>query len=362
MRTSGARVFIGAAVVFCLAVGTAATDVKIEEKVTFDGFGGTGWGASMGTTRTSLSGDSLYQETTSEMTGKVLRHFTKQSITGALTRLDRGMLYTIDHGEKSYMEIPLGKIGEMSAQALDSMSQAPPPEPGGEAEEPPEVTCDPVVVKANETGKTEQIGGFSTKEFEVTGSQTCTNNETGDKCTVDYRISMWGTPVTGGLTEMRDFAVRQAKAMGFDPAQMKSKGWAANPLLAGQASGIEAAWKELSKIEGYPMRTRFTIETDEACGAGGTGESGSADSGASGEEQGAMEGMKKMFSKFKKKDKEGEAKKEGAAPPAPPPAKGKTRLFGMTSEVQSISTASIPASTFEIPAGFRKEEWNPPQQ
>ena len=75
-----------------------------------------------------------------------------------------------------------------------------------------------------------------------------------------------------------------------------------------------------------------------------------------------MKGMKKFFTKFKKKGK----KKEGGDPqevktssvsPAPP---GLTRLFGISMEIQSISTDSIPPATFEIPDGFKKQELEPP--
>jgi hypothetical protein len=337
--------------------GVASTspvaDVTVEEKVAFDGFGGNGWGASESRNLMRLSDDRLQQESTSRMTGKFMRHLSKEGgdRTGSIMRLDRRVLYSLDYAGKTYTEISFDRLRQAGDEAMAHLS-GPPPQPETD-EPPPEITCDPVELSARETGEKEKINGFPARQFEVKGKQTCRNEETKEACTLSYDLSVWNTPVAGGLTEVRSFMTRQAEAMGYDMAQLRAKSGAAGALLMGDASGMEAAFKEIGKLEGYPVRTRFEIFSEGGCGrASVSGESESSES--MGETQ--MKGIKKLFSKFKrkKKDKEPQKVEASATEPAAP---GRSKLFGMKSEILSISSDPVPAEFFEPPADFTKQEW-----
>jgi hypothetical protein len=215
------------------------------------------------------------------------------------------------------------------------------------------MTCTPPELSAGETGQRETISGFDTSRFRIQGKQTCTNNETKETCTVVYDISLWNTPATGKFKEYGAFMKRQAEAMGFDAAQMRAMSGAAAAMFAGGAEGLQAAFEELAKVEGYPVRTRMEIFGEGGCGMQAGGSAGPGGDEAEG--KGGMAGMKKFFGRFKKKkDKD---KEEETAAPAGQPAAGRTKLFGMTNEVVSVTTGTIPASTFEPPAGFTKQEW-----
>jgi len=308
-------------------------------------------------------------ESTSKMIGKLMKFVPrlKGSHTGTVTRLDKGMLYTVDYEGKSYTEMSLAEMGAQAKQALSQLgAQQQPPPPEGE--KPPEVTCDPAEFSATNTGEKKDVVGLSARLTKIEGRQTCTNKETKETCTLSYVLGLWNAPVQGSLADLQAFMVRQAKAMGFDMNSLQSQTAAAGALLPGGAAGMEAALKELRKIEGYPVSTSFEIFTEGTCGAASPGSGESAEGGAepaSGDSSSSSMagGMKKLFSKFKKKDDSAaatdEAKKTETAP-ATPGQPGKSKLFGMKSEIVSLSSSSVPAEHFEIPAGFKKEELRPP--
>lgn len=342
----------------CLAVCFSTpllADITVEEKATFDGFGG--WGASESASVTRLSGDKLQNESTVKMTGKMMRFLSGKGgmKSGTITRLDRNVLYNIDYSGETYTEMSFEQFRQTGQEAMAQMQGQMPPQGAGQGEKP-EMTCTPVELSARDTGQKEKIGGFDTSRFRIQGKQTCTNTETEEACTVSYDMSLWNTPATGKFKEYHAFMKRQAEAMGFDATQMRAMSGAAAAMFAGGGEGLQAAFEELSKAEGYPVRTRIEIFGEGSCGmqAEGSADAGGEDSG----EKGGMASMKKFFGKFKKnKDKDAEPKQEMASSKGQPAA-GRTKLFGMTNEVVSVSSGAIPASIFEPPAGFKKQEWN----
>ncbi len=342
---------------------SARADVQVQEKITFDGFGGTGWGANVADTTTRLSGDRLQQESTSQMIGKLMKFVPglKGSHTGTITRLDKGMLYAVNYEGKSYTEMTLAEMGAQAKEALSQMAAQQPPPPEGE--QPPEVDCDPAEFSATNTGEKKDVVGLSARLTRIEGRQTCRNKETKEACTISYVLSLWNAPVQGGLADLQAFMVRQAKAMGFDMRSLQSQTAAAGAFLPGGSAGMEAAIKELRKIEGYPVSTTFEIFADGGCGAASAEGQGEAQPASDDSADSGMKGMKKLFSKFKKKDDSStgtaEAKKTETAAPAPAEP-GKMKLFGLKSEMISLSSSSVPAEHFEVPAGFKKEQLRPP--
>lgn len=331
------------------AAGPAFADIVVKQKNTFDGFGDRGWGANESETTMRLSGDRLEQETQAHMTGKIMRHFGHGGHTGSIVRLDKGVMWVLDYGHKTYEEVSLASVGEASREVLQQMSQQPPEEKAAEQQdkEKADVQCDPVQVSGKDTGKSEEINGFSTRHYKVTGKQVCHNTKTKETCTITYEVSAWNTPSAGSFGEMEAFATKQAKVMGFDASQESIRSMAANPMFGGDAGGLDATLSELSKMKGYPVRTRFDVYAEGDCSAQTGQPAGSTSSGESPES-----GTKKFFSMFKKKHSED----KGASGSGHAGKPGRTRLIGLSSEVQSISSEKIAPDVFEIPAGFTKRE------
>lgn len=333
------------ALLMAAAAGPAArADVTIEEKVSFDGFGAKGYGASDGTTTTIVSGDKMRQESVTRFTGKIMKRLSGAEglKTASITRIDRRLSYHVDFKDKSYTEVPFESAKDFQKE-LASAQAAP-------EEKPPEspVTCDPIRVEARRTGSKEDIHGFASEEVVITGTQVCHNTETQQACTQTYTLDVWTTPETPALGDLAAFHARLAEAMGFDAREMEALAKAAAGAMQAMTQGLGDAYKELSKVKGYPVRTRTTIESEGSCAASDSTE---GEAPAMGDAVKGIGGaLKGMFGKKKEPESQASGAKGGTAGVA------KHRIFGMTSELLSVSSASARDDAFEPPAGFKKKD------
>ena len=341
-----------AAAIALAAFSGARADVTIKEKTKFDGFGGSGWGASESTHDIIVSGDRLRDETATKFTGKLMKRFSGEegSKSANITRLDRKLFYMVNYADKSYQEVPFASFEEMQDEMMKSLSG--PEEP--EAKEEPKLKCQPVKLEAKRTGEKETIAGFSAERVVVTGKQTCENLETKKTCDVLYTMEHWKTPMTSAFQEVEAFHRRQAEAMGIDAAKMQQVAGAARAMMGQGTEGLEAVAKELGKVEGYPVRTRMTIENDGDCGSAQGGQGGRQDSSAA-----MKDALKGLFGKKKSGSGEGEGKKADAKGES---GSGPQKIFGMHSEVTSVVSAGAGADAFEPPAGFKKVEQEKPSR
>ncbi|HXI02463.1 MAG TPA: hypothetical protein VNI57_04735 [Candidatus Saccharimonadales bacterium] len=335
------------------AAGPAFADIVVKQKNTFDGFGDRGWGANESESTLRLSGDRLEQESEGRMTGKIMRHLGHGGHTGSIVRLDKGVMWVLDYNHQTYTEMSLATIGQEGRDALQQMSQQPPEENAAQQQEKEksDVQCDPAQVSGKNTGQSEEINGFSTQRFDVNGKQTCKNTKTNETCTISYDFSAWNTPIAGPIDEMQAFTTKQAKMMGFDLSQENIRAMAASPMFGGDATGLDAALGEMSKMKGYPIRIRFDIYAEGDCSSETNQPSESHSS-----DESPMSGAKKFFSKFKKKNSEDKGSSGGEHATKP----GRMHLLGMGTEVQSISSEKIAPEVFDIPAGFTKKEMKTP--
>jgi hypothetical protein len=333
-----------------LCFASAHADVTVTEKVVFDGFGGRGWGSNESENILRISGDRMQQEMTNKMTGKIMKRLSRKNgnRSGSIVRLDKGMMYSLDYKNQSYIEMPFARIREAGQETFASMSV--PEMPQGESEEA-EMNCESLDLAVKNTGKTAEIAGLTAKRTNIKGQHTCTNTETDETCTISYQVSVWIANDAPGMEESMAFMKKQAEAMGFDMTKVAAKSRASSALLFANASGLENAMKELGKIEGLPLRTKVEIYAEGTCAqAAATDEIPTAKT--------AMKNKFKKATKFFKRNRLGsKTKKTSTKEPAGPK---RSKLFGMINEVVSISTDSVPASTFEIPDGFKKQSWEAP--
>jgi len=348
-----------AALTTTVFVAPARADVTLVDKTVFEGIGTSHWFASAGETTTVVSGDKLRQESNLKATGAFMKHFNKEGTrTATIMRVDRKMMYLIDYKNEAYQEFPFSNYKAMQEEMTKSMEQAKAQQaqenPEGE-EAKPAFECDPVKLKADRTGEKGTFGGFEAAKTVISGDQTCRDTESKATCRIVYTYELWTTPPTGAFEELMSFYKKQAQAMGMsmDDNQMKAIAGAAQALASANTEGLEAVMKEMSKVEGYPIKTHIQIETGGDCMATGQG----SEEGAS---ENPMKEMGKSFKGlFKRKNKGGEeeAKEEKDSGSSTP---GLTKVFGMGSELVSVSKTGAPADAFEPPAGFKKTEFEMP--
>jgi len=297
--------------VFLLAGAVSHADVIVKSKSIVD-MGGMMSSQSDGVD--NIKGDKSYNSMTTRMTGGMAAMFNKgkpkEMVT--ITRLDKGLFWNLDPERKSYKETTLE---EMKKQFADVKG-------GNEKEKEPEYTWT-VDVKALDGPQT--INGFKCNG--VLGKATGINKKnTADTLFINYE--QWAAKDVPGASDMETYQKNYAKAMGID--QMWAKENMGSVLKQYGAEFAELAIK-VNEAGGYPIRTIISVE------------GGVKPEGAESDEtpSGAMSMMSKMLGK--KADKQ-----EGDKG-------GRSKVFSMTHEIQSVEVKGVDDSQFEIPAGYKKK-------
>jgi hypothetical protein len=335
------------AVAWGLAAGTARADVTVKEKTVFDGLGETGRMASEGTSTLVVSGDKMRQETTTRLTGKLMKHFAGEAglTSAAITRLDRRLFYQVNVRDKSYTELPLESAKDVQRAMSRPAPQGRPAEAQGKR---PSLQCDPVKVEARRTGQKQAVNGFPAEEAVLEGTQACRNEEAKQACTNHYQLDYWATPVTPPLREVQAFYRKLAEAVGTDPRQMAAVAEASKGMMSHLAGGFAGVYKELSKQEGFPVRSRLTVESEGSCGLPGFGARGSGALEAPLGFGGMRDGAKGTSGR--RRGERQAAPEGGAASPV------RHKVFGLSSEIESVTASAAPPGAFDPPAGFTKKE------
>jgi len=335
------------AVAWGLAADTARADVTVNEKTVFDGLGETGRMASEGTTTIVVSGDKMRRETTTRLTGKLMKRFAVEAgwTSAAITRLDRRLVYQVNARDKSYTELPLESAKDLQQAMSRPAPQGRPAEAQGKR---PSLQCDPVKVEARRTGQKQDVNGFPAEEVVLEGTQACRNEEAKQACTNHYQLDYWATPMTPQLREVQAFYRKLAETVGTDPRDMSAAAEASKGMMSHLTGGFAAVYKELSKQQGFPVRSRLTVESEGSCGLPAFRARGSAAPDGPAGFGGMRDGAKGMS-----------ARRRGtpqAAPEGDAASPSRRTVFGLSTETQSVTASPAPPGAFDPPAGFTKRE------
>jgi hypothetical protein len=215
------------------------------------------------------------------------------------------------------------------------------------------------------TGATRNIRGVDTKQTIVTLTTEVENKKENAKGQMNFVMDMWLAPSISGYDEVKDFFMRFAQKVNWSPY-----GGLAGAMMAGQSKGMSELVKEMSKLEGVPVHQVVRIGGMAGAGQPGAETSGaqpqaqeeqaprSAGDAAAGAALGRLGGRLGGLGGFGRKKK---PEPEQAPPPQQPaqqqagaaPAAGGS-LMELTSDLTNFSNASLDASKFEVPAGFKK--------
>jgi hypothetical protein len=210
-----------------------------------------------------------------------------------------------------------------------------------------------------------------------------TDKESGQKGSLQVLADMWMAPSVSGYQEVQQFSKRMAEKLAWAPGGRGLLGAFAQP---GMAEGMSELYKEAAKLDGVPVLqiTRMGAvaegqdlssvpsqpeggEQGQTPSAGqvagdtaGSAAAGAATSrlGRAGALGGALGGFG-GFGRRKKQQQEEPAPAPQAQPAqqqAGPAAGHPALLMELTSELTSFSAATVDASKFEVPAGFKQVE------
>jgi hypothetical protein len=375
----------------------ARADVVIEETITTDGVAGFSMLAMQGTTTRSLTFDKSRTDSNLQFKSKLLNSFAGRSgPTSQIVRLDKSLMWEVQPKDKTYTERTFAEARAAMENAMQQMESA---SKQAQAQQPQQQLpisadqsqCSAPVVESKDTGEQATIAGYATKRATVSLKQTCKDPKTMKSCDMVFSIDEWLAAQAPGLDESKAFAQNYAKQIGLDASSLQ----AAQNRMQNAFSQYKGTWTELmqkaSTFQGYPLKSSMQITmggpqctTDdgtqvaqapvfadaveagveagvgtaagEAASAATQAAIGKVGGGAAGAVAGSAVGGfaskfgSSMMSKLHKKDT-AQAKNETAAPPT---EAGMIRLFRLQTETTAIRGDAIPASQFEVPAGYKK--------
>jgi hypothetical protein len=327
---------------FLWVVGTAWGDVAIESFYKTGGI--KGMGEAEGTSIQRFQGEKKWESQATRFTGAILSRLVGESGTMTITRIDKGVAWTLDSKNRTYQENPLVPPKIKSEE--------------GETKEkkPPTARISKSEFSVKKTGSSETINGFPCEEYLITWLLEIEDLETKGKSRSTMVTDLWTTPETALIKKVREeemvYNKALAKKMGMDlsPDEAKKMGLAAIGGLMKTSQedmqkGLIRVKNEMSKIQGYPIRTtiHWSLEGEKGAKSGQEERPPERSSDRSEGIGGLLSGlMGKMVQK--KADDKGPGQDGKGAP-----------FFSTTIEVKSLAVEPLSAEIFEIPSGYTKK-------
>jgi hypothetical protein len=342
-----------------LASSIASADITLEERIGLEGTGAMRLANMSGTAVTKISGLRARTDSDMAMQSGLVRMFAHGGPTAQIVKLEDDKVYELQLKKKRYTEASLADTRAQMQKALEQQRQA-------QAQQQQTSTgvdesqCDwqPPKVDVKRTGERSAIAGFDAERVVVSAVQSCKVKNSAEVCDFGIALDQWVAPTFEGGQEaiayQRAFAEKMGLASSSSSQDMSERAEA----MFGRYKDL---WSELATqlrdVKGYPVKSTFGF------GVGGpqckdTGQGQAAGTSTAPTTPGAIAGQigSAIGGLFNKKKKEEPT--AAAAPPTATLPNGLIPLFTLTSELLSVSHASLAADTFEVPADFEKVKGN----
>lgn len=354
--------------IVCSALGIAAcvarADVTIVRSTAVEGVGAMSFGNMSGTSTTIISGDKSRTQSDVKMQSKLVGFLARNAIgpSAEIVLLDQDRMLHLNLSKKEYTETTFEQLHAQMQKAADQMSQSQDNKQQPSAVDQSKCVWLPAKVSVNRTGEKAQFGGYDSERTVITAAQPCQDKDTGSICEVALVLDEW---LSAGFTESaeaRRFYTAYAAKMGLDPSSSQDASQRAKAMFSQYKDIWAQVATKMQNVKGYPVKTGFTLALGGAqCKDPKAQQTQSTDSDDSSNTPGGLAGamVGKLGGLFhKKSDSDAAPAAAQAAPtvaPAPVPA-GDVALMTVSSQLVSISTDSVSADTFVVPADFKKRE------
>jgi hypothetical protein len=371
MSQSSRTLGVVAAGVLCSALAqVASADVTTQQRISIDGVGGMSIANMTGTTTTTIAGDKSRTESDLQMQSKLLRMLARGA-TGPhvdIVRLDEDKIDHLNVSKKEYTETTFEQLRAQMQQAMDQAGgkqNREEPKPSNVDESKCEWSEPKAEVK--KTGEKGTFAGYDAERLTITASQACKDKDTGSVCEFVLSLDEWLAPKFESSAEALKYQRAYAQKMGLGTASTSKDISERAQSMFGRYKGI---WSEIGNktkdMKGYPVKTSFAFaiggpqcKSNNSQSADSTANSGSNSNSNSGDgtptSPAAMAGQLggKLAGMFHKKSDNppAEASTPAAASALPP---GMVPVVSMSSELVSVSTASVDPGVFQVPADFKK--------
>lgn len=304
-------------------------DVTIQMKTTMSGFMGM---SNEGQDIQYVKNDRSFHDVTSKLSGGFMNALPgdKSSNNQQIIRIDKQLIWSLKPENKTYTEMTFDAFKqsmEQSVSAMQEMNQKP--------EEPEDIVWT-VTVKAAD--KAEKIGSYNCSL--ITGKAVGVSKKN-PKDTTTIVMNYWLASGVSGEQELRTFQQNYARAMKLDEMALQ-QGMAS--MMENYGDQFRKLGEEMAKTKGYPIKTVIEVYSSTTK----TGSSEGMGQGDEGQAQSVADIMSKLGNKLGKKAAGKDDKKAKDENP--------NKIFSITTEVVSVSTAPIDDAKFEIPVGYKKQE------
>jgi hypothetical protein len=355
-----------AAAIVCSALGFAAcvaqADVTVVRSTSVEGVGAMSLGNMAGTTTTTISGDKSRTQTDVKMQSKLVGFLARNSVgpTADIVLLDQDRLLHVNINKKEYTESTFEQMRAQLQRATDQMSQSQDNRQQPSAVDQSKCVWLPAKVSVNRTGEKAQFGGFDSERTIITAAQPCQDKDTGSICEVALILDQWLSADFQEGAEVRRFYATYATKMGMDASGMQDASQRAKAMFSQYKDIWTQVAAKMQGVKGYPVRTGFTLALGgpqckdpkaQPTQATDSDDSGNSSGGLAGAVAGKLGGL---F--HRKSDSDSPpAQPAPAVTPVPVPA-GDVALLTVSSQLVSVSTDSVAADAFTVPADFKKQE------
>jgi hypothetical protein len=364
-----------------LAAGTqvASADITTQQRISIDGIGGMSIANMAGTTTTIISGERSRTESDLQLQSKLVRMLARGAAGPHIdiVRLDEGKIDHLDVNKKEYTETTFEQMRAQMQQAMDqagARQNRQEPKPANVDDSKCEWSDPTAEVK--KTGETGTFAGYDAQRLTITASQACRDKDTGSVCEFVLSLDEWLAPKFESSAEALKYQLAYAQKLGLGTASTSKDLSERAQAMFGRYKGI---WSQIGAktkdMKGYPVKTSFSLavggaqcKSDNSQSSDSTANSNSnsnpnnsnpSNSAPANPVAAAAQIGGKLAGLFHKKSDDPPPADANAAPAAPatsalPP--GLTPLMTMSSELVSVSTASVDPGVFQVPADFKKVE------
>ncbi len=195
-----------------------------------------------------------------------LAMFCRDAQSGEIVRLDKQVKWQLEPKKKQYTEHPFPTAEEralaqqQAQQLMDQMKQCPMPQstaghPTGPDTSHCQLSSPQLDIKQTDQHAT--VAGHDTQKSSIVLSQTCSDPQSGDICEIDYGFDVWLTSDDiQGVDERNTFTKSYLSAQGLDASNPQIQGMM-QQFMAPYGDSLKQLQSKSAELKGYPLRTEF---------------------------------------------------------------------------------------------------------
>jgi hypothetical protein len=302
-------------------------------------------------------------QSTTVVSGHKLR--TESSNSATIIDADAGRFTQIDEKQKTYSTMTFAEMAAAMDQAKQSAQQNVQKAKADQQAKDPKAPKGDVDFKYNvavdRTGQHEKVAGYDAERVFITVTLEASATPEGEKTqqvgSMVFLLDQWMSKDAPQIAALQEFQRAYAQKVGqaFRPqVQGIQSALATDPRMK---EGFSAAAKELAKVPGVSLRSvtyvalvpagmtfdRQLVLNDPSVVAAKADTAPKADKPKSGGFRGLMGALKSAAE---------DASKQSSNKNAEPATPTQTTLMSVRDEITSITPGAVPASAFDVPAGY----------